>query len=69
LQLHWLRIDLGWANEGSTDLTQKQIIAGSYLGLEGYIVEMSQEILHICQAISEQQVSWWHSPDPTFKQL
>ena len=34
-----------------------RVVAGSYLGLEGYIVEMNEEIFHVCQGVSGEQVS------------
>jgi ribosomal protein L24 len=35
-----------------------RVVAGSHLGLEGYIVQMSEEIFHVCQDISGEQASW-----------
>jgi transcription elongation factor len=45
-----------------------RVVAGSYLGLEGYILEMSEEIFDLRQDISGEQVSLWqfrhsHNPD------
>ena len=36
-------------------------MAGSHLGLEGYIVEMSEEMFHVCQGVSGEQVSLQHN--------
>ncbi|KAG0701736.1 hypothetical protein DFH29DRAFT_999924 [Suillus ampliporus] len=33
-----------------------QVVAGSYLGLEGHIVQMDGELFHICQEVSMEQV-------------
>jgi transcription elongation factor len=35
-----------------------RVVAGSHLGLEGYIIQMSEEIFHVCQDISGEQASW-----------
>ena len=36
-------------------------MAGLHLGLEGYIVEMSEEMFHVCQGVSGEQVSLQHN--------
>lgn len=36
-----------------------QVIAGIYLGLEGYIVRMSDDVFHICQTSTNKEVGLW----------
>jgi hypothetical protein len=33
-----------------------RVVAGPYLGLEGYILQMCKDVFHICQAVSKEEV-------------
>lgn len=34
-----------------------RVVAGSYLGLEGHILQMNEGIFHVCQAVSNEEVN------------
>jgi hypothetical protein len=36
-----------------------RVIAGSYTGLEGYLIQMCSDLFHVCQEISKEVVSFW----------
>jgi hypothetical protein len=38
-----------------------QVVAGIYLGLEGYIVRMSDDVFHICQISTNEEVGLWRT--------
>ncbi|KIK34179.1 hypothetical protein CY34DRAFT_98457, partial [Suillus luteus UH-Slu-Lm8-n1] len=35
-----------------------RVVAGAYLGLEGHVIQISGDILHLCQAISKEEVGF-----------
>jgi hypothetical protein len=35
-----------------------RVVAGAYLGLEGHVIQISGDILHLCQDISKEEVSF-----------
>jgi ribosomal protein L24 len=34
-----------------------RVVAGSYLGLEGHIIQMNEGLFHVCQAVSNEEVN------------
>jgi transcription antitermination factor NusG len=36
-----------------------RVVAGSYTGLEGYLIQMCGDLFHVCQEISKEVVSFW----------
>jgi ribosomal protein L24 len=37
-----------------------RVVAGPYLGLEGHIIQISDDMFHICQAVSKEEVAFTH---------
>lgn len=37
-----------------------RVVAGSYLGVEGHIVQATGDIFDVCQEVSQEVVSFWH---------
>jgi ribosomal protein L24 len=37
-----------------------RVVAGPYLGLEGHIIQISDDTFHICQAVSKEEVGFTH---------
>lgn len=35
-----------------------RVVAGSYMGLEGHIVQISDDMFHVCQDVSKEEVTF-----------
>jgi len=38
-----------------------RVVAGSYLGLEGHVIQMDKELFRVCQGVSMEEVNVLHS--------
>jgi ribosomal protein L24 len=38
-----------------------KVVAGPYLGLEGHVLQMNEDVFHVCQDISKEVVSIWQN--------
>jgi len=39
-----------------------RVVAGPYMGVEGHLIQMYDDVLHVCQETTKEVVSFWQNP-------